>query len=97
MKQLIEVSSFEVISSFTSGHISLELTIGPVRTLDKFYVIEGLLALPTIFYWANPGSTNIRLFVLLPPVCEGLLKGEEFHTYANNSTFQQESLRSGFI
>lgn len=58
-EQPIEVSGLEVISTYTLGFVNLNLTVGLMRTVNRFYVIS--IALCIICYWGVPGVISIKL------------------------------------
>lgn len=57
-KHPFEVSSFNGSWSYTVGSISLDLTVGPIRTAHRFHVIA--LRRPITCYSGDLGSTDTR-------------------------------------
>lgn len=76
VKKPIRISSFEGTSSFTLGHINLELTVKPMRTMNKFHVIGGgCLSYDVLL--GGPRFIDIKPSIHLPTVRKGFLKVEE--------------------
>lgn len=77
------------MSSFTRSHINLELTVGLIRTMNKFHFIGG--GSPS--YHVLFGRTWIHLHKAVPftyhQCVKAFPKGNNIYIYVNTSSFQQ--------
>lgn len=76
VKQPIRVLGFEGASTFTLGHINLKLTVGSMRTVNKFHVING--GCPSYYVLlGRPWIHQRKAVPYISSVAEGFLERKE--------------------